>query len=324
MKAIVQTKYGSPDVLQLQEVEKPAPGDNEVRVRIHATTVTAAHTMMRKGTPVIGRVFIGLTKPKHAIPGTEFAGVVDAVGKDVTRFKIGDPVFGATDLAAGCNAEYTCVPEDGVLSTKPTNVSYADAATLLDGTLTSMHFLRDKAHVQPGQQVLINGASGSVGTAAVQIAKYLGAEVTGVCSTQNVELVKSLGADHVIDYTQDDFTQGDQRYDVIFDAVGKSSFGQAKSALTPNGIYLTTVAGLPAMMQTLWTSMGGGKKAMFGAAGLRSAEEKIDDIALLKELVEAGTITPVVDRCYPLAQVAEAHRYVDTGRKRGNVAITVA
>jgi len=323
MKAIVQTKYGSPDVLQLQEVAKPTPKDNEVLIRIHATTVTAAHTMMRKGVPYIGRLFIGLTRPKHAIPGTELAGEVEAVGKDVTRFNAGDQVFGATDIEGGCNAEYVCLPKDGVLALKPANLSHEEAATLLDGALTAMHFLQDKGHIQPGQRVLINGASGSVGTAAVQLAKHLGADVTGVCSTQNVELVKALGADRVIDYTQEDFTQNGQTYDIIFDAVGKRSFAQCKRALTPHGIYLTTVAGLPAMAQTVWTSLAGGKKARFAAAGLRATEEKIEDLAFLKELVEAGAMKPVIDRCYPLAQVAEAHRYVDTGRKRGNIAITV-
>lgn len=324
MKAIVQTRYGAPEVLELQEVEKPAPKENEVLVRIHATTVTAAHTMMRKGVPVIGRVFIGLTKPNHPIPGTEFSGEIEAVGSKVTRFKAGDVVFGATDLEAGCNAEYICVPEDGVLAPKPDSLTHAEAATLLDGTLTAMHFLQDKANVQPGQRVLINGASGSVGAASVQLAKHLGAEVTGVCSARNAELVRSLGADHVIDYTQEDFTKSGQTYDVILDAVGKSSFGQAKRALTPHGIYLTTVAGLPAMAQSLWTSVGSGKKAMFAAAGLRSAAEKIADLAFLKELVDAGAARPVIDRSYPLEEVARAHEYVDTGRKMGNVAIIVA
>ncbi|MBW7882243.1 MAG: NAD(P)-dependent alcohol dehydrogenase [Caldilineaceae bacterium] len=324
MKAIVCTDYGSPDVLQLKEVEKPAPKDNEVLVRIHATTVTAAHTMMRKGVPYFGRLFTGLTRPKHAIPGTELAGVVEAVGKDVTHFKVGDQVFGATDLEGGCNAEYTCVPEDGVLAAKPANLGYGEVATMIDGALTSMHFLRDKGHIQRGQRVLINGASGSVGSAAVQLAKFFEAEVTGVCSTKNIELVKSLGADEVIDYTREDFTQSGQTYDIIFDAVGKSSFPQCKRSLKPQGVYLTTVAGLPAMAHTLWTSIVGGKKAVFGAAGLRPTKEKVDDLVLLKELIETRTMEPVIDRCYPLEQVADAHRYVDTGHKRGNIAITVA
>ncbi len=324
MKAIVQTKYGAPNVLQLKEVAIPMPKDNEVLVRIHATTVTAAHTMMRKGVPYIGRLFIGLTRPKNPIPGTELAGEVTAVGKDVTRFKVGDQVFGATDIEAGCNAEYTCLPEDGVLAIKPANMAYEGVATLLDGTLTSMHFLQDKGNIQRGQSVLINGASGSVGSSAVQLAKYLGAEVTGVCSTTNVELVKSLGADHVIDYTKGDFTQSGQTYDIIFDAVGKSSFRQCKSSLKPQGVYMTTVAGLPAMGQMLWTSIVGGKKATFAAAGLRPTNEKIEDLRFLKELIEMGTIKPVIDRSYPLEQVAEAHRYVDTGHKKGNIAITVS
>ena len=214
MKAIVATRYGSPDVLTLQEVEKPTPKENEVLIRIHATTVTAAHTMMRTGRPLFGRLFTGLTKPKHAIPGTELAGEVEAVGSAVTRFQPGDRVCGATDIEGGCSAEYAVLPEDGVLTFMPPNARYEEVATLLDGALTAMHFLQDKGQLQPGQRVLINGASGSVGTAAVQLAKRLGAKVTGVCSTRNVELVQSLGADHVINYTQEDFTRSGQTYDI--------------------------------------------------------------------------------------------------------------
>jgi NADPH:quinone reductase-like Zn-dependent oxidoreductase len=324
MKAIVATAYGSPDVLQLCEVAKPAPKANEVLVRIHATTVTAAHSMMRKGVPLYGRLFIGLTRPKVAIPGTELAGEVEAVGEDVQHFKAGDQVFGATDLGGGCYAEYIALPASEPLLPKPANLSDAEAASLLDGATTALHFLRDQGEIRPGQQVLINGASGSVGSAAVQLARHFGAEVTGVCSSANVDLVRSLGAHHVIDYTQEDFTQSGQRYDIIFDAVGKSSFARCKRVLSEHGRYLSTVLGLPILLQMLWTSKVGSQKAKFAASGLRPASEKIEDIRFLKTLMESGELKAVIDRCYPLEEVADAHRYVDTGRKKGNVVILVA
>ncbi len=324
MKAIVATAYGSPDVLQLQEVAKPTPKANEVLVRINATTVTAAHGMMRQGAPLYGRLFIGLTRPKVAIPGTELAGVVEAVGEAVKHFKPGDQVFGATDIGGGCYAEYIALPESEPLLLKPANLTDAEAASLLDGATTALHFLRDQGEIRPGQKILINGASGSVGSAAVQLARHFGAEVTGVCSIANVELVRGLGADRVIDYTQEDFTQSGQRYDVIFDAVGKSSFSRCKGALTEHGRYLSTVLGLPILLQMLWTSKFGSRKAKFAASGLRPANEKIADLRFLKPLMETGELKPVIDRCYPLEEVAEAHRYVDNGHKKGNVVILVA
>jgi NADPH:quinone reductase-like Zn-dependent oxidoreductase len=324
MKAIVYTEYGSPDVLRLKEVEKPTPKDNEVRVRIYATTVTAAHSMMRKGLPLLGRLFIGLTRPKNPIPGTELAGEIEAVGKDVKLFKEGDQVFGATGIEGGCYAEYKCLPEEKALAIKPANMTYEEAAAVCDGALTALYFLRDKGNIQSGQRVLINGASGNVGAFAVQLARYFGAEVTGVCSTKNLEMVKSLGADKVIDYTKEDFTKTGQTYDIIFDAVAKSSFLRCKSSLTPRGVYLTTVAGPQEMVQMLWTSMVGSKKAMIGAAGLRSSSEQSKDLIFLKELIEAGKIKSVIDSCYPLEQITEAHRHVDKGHKKGNVVITVA
>lgn len=323
MKAIVCTKYGSPDVLQLQEMEKPVPKDNEVLIKIHATTVTAADGMMRKGVPFYGRFFLGLTKPKKPIPGTGLAGEIEAAGKDVKLFKEGDQVFGETGVGFGTNAEYVCMPEDGVLATKPANITYEEAAPVCDGPLTALNFLRDVSHVQGGQRVLINGASGSVGTSAVQLAKFLGAEVTGVCSTTNVEMVKSLGADKVIDYTKDDFTKNGETYDVIFDTVGKSSFSRCKDALTPNGVYLSPVLGLPLLLQMLWTSKIGSKKAKFSATGLRPVSELRMLLKELRELIEAGKIKSVIDRRYPLEQTAEAHRYVEKGHKKGNVVIMI-
>jgi NADPH:quinone reductase-like Zn-dependent oxidoreductase len=323
MKAIVCTKYGSPDVLQLREVEKPAPKDNEVLIKIHATTVTAADGMMRKGVPFYGRFFLGLMKPKKPIPGTELAGEIEAVGKDVKLFKIGDQVFGETGVGFGTHAEYVCMPEDGVLATKPANVTHEEVAPVCDGPLTALNFLRDMANIQSGQRVLINGASGSVGTSAVQLARFFRAEVTGVCSTTNVEMVKSLGADKVIDYTKEDFTKNGQTYDIIFDTVGKSSFSLCKGSLTQNGVYLSPVLGLPLLLQMLWTSKIGGKKAKFSATGLRPVAELRMLLNELKELIEAGKIKSIIDRRYSLEQIAEAHRYVEKGHKKGNVVITL-
>ncbi|MCB0154662.1 MAG: NAD(P)-dependent alcohol dehydrogenase [Anaerolineae bacterium] len=324
MKAIVYTEYGAPDVLKLTEVEKPTPKDNEVLVRIYATTVTATESTFRKGEPFFSRLFTGLTRPKNTRLGEELAGEIEAVGKDVTLFKKGDQIFGTAGPHFGANAEYICIPEDGVLTIKPSNLTYEEAASSVDGFLTALPFLRDTGNIQRGQKVLINGASGSVGTAAVQVAKVFGTEVTGVCSTTNVELVKSLGADEVIDYTKEDFTQNGQTYDIIFDAVGKSSFSRCKNSLTENGIFLEAGIGLAIFPHVLWTSMIGSKKAKIAATGLRPPSERVKDLVFLKQLMEAGKIIPVVDRGYPLEQIAEAHRYVDTGRKKGNVAITVA
>jgi len=323
MKVIICTKYGSPDVLQLKEVEKPTPKDNEVLIRIFAAIVSPSDCVFRKGEPFIARFFSGLIRPKNSIPGEMLAGEIEAVGKDVKLFKKGDQVFGSTGMSLGAYAEYICLPEEGVLIIKPANLTYEDAATVCDGALTALPFLRDKGNIQSGQKVLINGASGSVGTAAVQLAKYYGAEVTGVCSTTNLELVKSLGADKVIDYTKEDFTQSGETYDVIFDAVGKSLFTRCKSSLTQRGVYLTTVPTLVIMLQMLWTSKIGSKRAIIAFTGLRPAREKTKDLIFLKELVETGKIKSVIDRRYPLEQTAEAHRYVETGHKKGNVVITV-
>jgi len=324
MKTIIQTQYGSPDVLQLQEVEKPTPADNEVLVKVHATTVTATEATFRKGEPYFSRLFTGITNPKIKTLGEELAGEVVAVGKDVKLFKTGDQVFGTAGPDFGANAEYITIPEDEVLAIKPTNMTYEEAAASVDGFLTALPFLRDKGNIQHGQKVLINGASGSVGAAAVQVAKYYGAEVTGVCSTSNLELVKSIGADHVIDYTKEDFAQNGQTYDIIFDAVGKTTFPHVKNSLTSNGTFLEAGIGLSIFPSVLWTAVVGGKKAKIAATGLRSPQERTKDLILLKELIETGKIKPVIDRRYPLEQIADAHRYVDTGRKKGNVVITVA
>jgi NADPH:quinone reductase-like Zn-dependent oxidoreductase len=316
MKAIVYTKFGPPDVLQLQDVEKPTPKDNEVLIKIYATTVVKEDSDWRKSPG-----FNGFLKPRNPILGQELAGEVEAIGRDVTRFRPGDQVYGIDMF--GAYAEYKCMPEDGALAIKPANMSYEEAASVPNGALTALPFLREKGVIQSGYSVLIYGASGSVGTAAVQLAKYFGTEVTGVCSTANLELVESLGADHVIDYTQEDFTENGKTYDIIYDTVGKRSFVECKVSLTNEGIFLTTVPTPAIMLKALWPAKRGGKKVKFMAAGLRSAREKIKDLVFLTELIEAGEIKAVIDKRYSLEEMAEAHRYVEKGHKKGNVVIAL-
>jgi NADPH:quinone reductase-like Zn-dependent oxidoreductase len=320
MRAVVCTEYGPPEVLQLREVDKPIPKDDEVLVRIHATTVSAGDVRIRSFTYapwfwLPGRIMFGLTRPRKSIPGDELAGEIESVGKDVTRFRKGDQVYGITWEFGfgGANAEYKCLPEDGMVGIKPDNMTYEQAAAVPFGGLTALHFLR-AGDIQSGQRVLINGASGSVGTYAVQLAKHFGAEVTGVCSTTNIEMVESLGADKVIDYTVEDFTKSGQTYDIIFDTVIKTSFSACKSSLKPSGVYLTVDWPLLEALQTL----RGSKRMVFGIAAKRT-----EDLAFLRELIEAGKLEPVIDRGYALEQVAEAHRYVEKGHKKGNVVITV-
>jgi NADPH:quinone reductase-like Zn-dependent oxidoreductase len=316
MKAIVYTKFGPPEVLHLQEVEKPSPKANEVLIKIAATSVVKEDPDMRASPG-----FNGFLKPRNPILGQELAGEVEAIGSGVTRFKPGDQVFGIDMF--GAYAEYKCMPENGALAIKPANISYQDAASIPNGALTALPFLRDKGNIQSGQTVLIYGASGSVGAAAVQLARYYGAEVTGVCSTANLEMVRSLGADQVIDYTQEDFTKNGKTYDIIFDTIGKRSFSACKGSLTDEGIYLATVPTPVMMLQALWPAKSGSKKVKFAATGLRPAREKIKDLVFLTKLIEAGKVKPVIDRCYPLEQIVEAHRYVEQGHKKGNVVITV-
>lgn len=322
MKAVVYENYGPPDVLQLKEVDKPIPKDDEVRIKIHATTVTAADGLMRRGgDSFIGKIVLGFPQPrkKYRIPGIELAGEIDAVGKKVTRFTVGDQVYGFRGFGTGACAQYKCMAEKGSLAPKPANLNYNEAASVVDGASTALFFLQGKANIQPGQHVLINGASGSIGTFAVQLAKYFGAEVTGVCSTSNLDMVTSLGADRVIDYTQEDFTNNGERYDIIFDTVGKSSWSKCKGALKQNGFYLVTTGSfLAAYGRTFWTARFGSKKHVFAMS-----VEKNEALVFLKQLIEAGTIKPIIDRVYPMAQIVDAHRYVDTGRKKGNVVITV-
>ena len=316
-------RYGSPDVLTMQELETPQPGDNEVLIKIHAAVVEPTDIAMRLGKPFIARFFSGLMKPKNPILGFELAGEIVATGKKVTRFKPGDRVFGTTGPVSGSHARYMCLPEDGTLTTIPEGMEYGEAVAVVDGAMTALPFLKEKGHIQPGQQVLINGASGSVGGYGVQLAKHFGANVTGVCGPTNIELVKSLGADEVIDYSEADFTASGKTWDIIFDAVGKSSFSRCKNALKPGGIYLTTVPSPGIFYHMAWTSKVGSKKALMAATGLRPTEVRQKDLASIKELMELGKIRPMIDRRYALEDIAEAHRYVETGHKKGNVIITV-
>ncbi len=317
MKAIVCIEYGPPEVLLLKDVEKPIPKDNEILIRIFATAVNSADWRLRKAEPWVVRLFFGLTKPKNPILGGVLSGEIEALGKNVTQFKVGDRVFGSTGMSLGAYAEYKCLSEDGILSIKPNNISHKEASTIPFGGTTALHFLR-KANIRDGQKVLIYGASGAVGTAAVQLAKYFGAEVTGVCSTSNMEMVKSLGVDKVIDYTKEDFTMNGETYDVIFETVNKLSFSSSIKSLKNQGTLILGAAGFLQMLQGVWSSMTSSKKIMSGLIS-----EKADDIIFLKELIEKGNFKSVVDRSYPLERIVEAHRYVEQGHKRGNVAITL-
>ena len=328
MKAVVCTRYGPPEVLHLSEIEKPTPRDNQVLIRICATTVTAADCELRRFNKfplwiwLPGRIAVGVTGPRQRIQGHELSGEIESVGKDVKLFGEGDQIFAATGNSYGAHAEYICLPEDGALTIKPANMTYEEAAAIPYGGGTALHFLR-RANIQGGQRVLINGASGSIGTFAVQLARYCGAEVTGVCSTSNLELVESLAAEKVIDYTREDFTRTGLSYDIIFDAVAKSSFSRCRSSLRSGGIYLTTIPTLGVILHMLWTSKFGQKKAVFAASGFVPSSEMARNLVFLKELAEAGKIKSVIDRRYPLEQITAAHRYVEKGHKKGNVVITV-
>jgi len=322
MKAIICTKYGPPEVLQLKEVEKPIPKDNEILIRIFTVVVATEDPLQRKGKPYFARLIIGFTKPKKSILGTEFSGEIEAVGKDVKQFKKGDQVFGSTGSNFGCYAEYVCIPEKGLVSIKPSNISNEEACPVCSA-LTAWNFLRTQANIQSGQKILINGASGSVGSAAVQIAKEFGVEVTGVCSTANVETVKSLGADRVIDYTKEDFTKNAQAYDIIFDVANKSSFSKCKNSLKQRGIYLNPVLSLSILFQMFWTRLFNNKKVKFSATGLQALPVRLDNIKEIIKFFETGKLKTIIDKIYPLEQIVEAHRYVERGSKRGNVVINV-
>jgi NADPH:quinone reductase-like Zn-dependent oxidoreductase len=319
VKAIVRHNYGSPDVLELAEIQKPTPKDDEVLIKVHAASVNAMDYRFLTGTPYLARIMAGLLKPKHKVLGLDVAGRVEAVGANFKQFQPGDDVF-ALSYNHGAFAEYLCVPEaQMVMVLKPASMSFEEAASVPFSALTAQTCLRDLGQIQPGQKVLINGASGAVGTFAVQIAKSYGTEVTGVCSTRNLDMVRSIGADQVIDYTQEDFTQSERRYDLIFDAVRKSSFSDCRRALVSQGIYVTTAASPALLLQQQWISMTGSQK-MVPMAFSRPGKRDLQD---LKELLEAGKIRPVIDRSYTLSEVPEALRYYGKGHARGKVVITV-
>jgi len=324
MKAIVHTKYGPPDELQLKEVEKPVPGDNEVLIKIHATTVTTTDCNARNFTFVpqsfmfFARIMFGFKKPRIKILGIDLAGEIEAIGKNVKLFKAGDHVFGSPGTKFGGHAEYVCVPENGALAIKPADLSWEKAAAISLAGNTALFFIRDLAKIQAGQKILIHGASGAIGTYAVQLAKYYGAEVTGVCSTANAEMVKSLGADKVIDYTIEDFTKSNEKYDFVFNVVGKTTFSQCKGILKPKGIYLDNMMEVKDFLKVLWTSIVGGKKIKGGVS-----TERAENLKFFIELIDSGMLRPVIDRIFPLERTAEAFQYVEQGHKKGNVIITM-
>jgi len=319
MKAIIHTRYGPPEVLQLKEVPKPTPKDNEVLIKVHATTVNRTDCGFRSAEYFISRFFSGLFKPNNQILGNEFAGEIETIGKAVKSFKPGDKVFGYNDISFGAHAEYMTMAEDSYITTMPPSITYEEAAPITEGAHYALCDIR-AAKIKSGQKVLVNGATGAIGSAAVQLITYFGAEVTAVCNTKNIALVKSQGAHHVIDYTQQDFTRLDVKFDVVFDAVGKSSFGKCKPLLKKNGIYMSTELGYMSQnpFLALITPLFGGKKVLFPLPSISK-----EDVEFLKELVVTKKFKPVIDRSYPLEQIIEATRYVETGQKTGNVVITV-
>lgn len=322
MKAIVYERFGPPEVLELKEVPKPVPKDREVLIKVRATTVTAADWRCRSkivppGFGLVAGLFLGFTKPKFPVLGTQLSGEIEAVGKGVTRFKVGDQVFAYAALSMGCHAEYKCLPEDGAVVPKPANLSHELAASLSFGGSTALAFYR-KAGIKAGEQVLVNGASGDVGTAAVQLGKHFGAVVTGVCGTANLELVKSLGAETVIDYTREDFSRNGRSYDIIMDNAGTAPFARCKGSLKKGGRLLLVLGSMGDMLRPVWVALTSDKRI------IASNPWTVDDLRLLASLAESGRYKPVIDRTYPLEQIVEAHRYVDKGHKRGNVVITVS
>jgi NADPH:quinone reductase-like Zn-dependent oxidoreductase len=322
MKAAVCSKYGGPDVLHIQEVPTPVPKDDEVLVETHAVAVATEDLMNRRGVPLFTRLFTGLTRPRKPILGAEFAGRVQAVGKDVTSFKEGDSVLGSTGTAYGCYAEYFCIPESGFLAIKPDSLPY-EAAAPVCGVMAAWNFLVDKAQVQKGQKILVIGASGAVGTAAVQVARHLGAEVTGVCSAKNLALVTSLGADHTIDYASEDFATNGECYDVILDLAGKTTFSRCKKSLQSRGLYISAVLSFRVLADMMLTSLRRGKRTKFSATGLLPVQKRLSFLSELLPLFEEKSLTTIIDRRYSLEQIADAHRYVEDGHKTGNVLLVM-
>lgn len=320
MKAVIYKKFGAPEVLELVEIAKPVPQKDEVLIKIKATTVTNADCYMRRADTLFSRIILGLFKPKkrYQILGTEFSGIIAAVGTEVQEWRTGDEIFGFRGFGTGCYAEFKCMKSTGSLALKPKNVTLEEAASLVDGATTALFFLKEKAGIKPGQKVLINGASGSIGTFAVQLAKYFGAEVTGVCSSKNIELVTSLGADKVIDYSKVDFTKNHESYDIIFDTVSKSTFGKCKNVLTKNGLYIDTMFSFTRVLQSIWTNRFCKKKVIFAMS-----VNKKTALNYIKELVENGKLKTIIDRIYTLDQLTDAHKYVESGHKKGNVVVKI-
>ncbi len=321
MRAVIYREYGAPDVLQLEEVDKPVPRDNELVIKVRATTTTAADCRMRRGDTLMSRVILGARRPRRRfrVMGLEPAGEVEQIGEKVTRFKRGDRVFGFTGFSVGAYAQYSRMPEDGSLALMPEGLTFEEAAAMVDGATTALYFLQERAKMKRGDEVLVIGASGSIGTAAVQTAAHVGARVTAVCSAKNAEMVKALGAARTIDYAAEDFTEAGERYDIIFDTVGKSSYFRCRGSLRERGRYLVTLGGPKAYLQTLLTRAFSKRRCIYGMS-----VEKKGALREVKRLAESGALRPVIDRRYSLDRMADAHRYVDTGRKRGNVVITVA
>ena len=321
MRAVIVEKYGNPEVLQIQKIEKPLPKSNEVLIKIKATSITAASGFMREGKPYLGRLFLGLTRPKVKTPGTDLSGIIEAIGSDVKNFNVGEEVIAETGINCGTYAEYICLSFDELIVKKPNNVSHEEATGIIDGACTALAFLTEQVNIKKGQKILINGASGSIGTAAIQLAKQFGAEVTGICSAKNKALVKDIGADKVLDYKKGELQKSYELFDVIFDTVGKLSYSNAKKNLKPNGVYLTPVMDFSTLLSLLFVSPFSKKKLKFCATGMRKQELRMKDLIQVKDLIKEEKISPVMDRVYHFEQIQEAHSYVDTGRKRGNVVV---
>jgi NADPH:quinone reductase-like Zn-dependent oxidoreductase len=322
MRAAVCRRYGPPDAVTVTDVPRPEPGDDEILVRVRAATVGVVDGLARRGSPWYARGHFGPLRPRFPVLGCDFAGQVEAAGPAVTRFGVGEAVFGTIAPRFGAHAEYVCLREHGAVAPKPANVAYPEAAALADAT--ALCFLRDKAGLRAGQAVLVNGASGAVGSSAVQLARHFGAAVTGVSSGPHLRLVRKLGAESVVDYTRADFTRAGRRYDVIFDVAGTSSFGRCRRVLNPGGVYLTTAPSPAILVQMPWTSRFGARRAVVAFTGLRAASEKQRDLLVIRELAEASALTPVVGACYPLARIADAYRHVDAGHKKGSIVVTMS
>jgi NADPH:quinone reductase-like Zn-dependent oxidoreductase len=323
MKAIIVNAYGGPEVLKIENVDKPTPNSNEVLIKIGATAATRASVMMRTGTPYFGRLFTGISKPKVKTPGTDLAGVIEAVGSEVSNFKVGDKVMAGTTLKMGAYAEYICLPSDEMIVHQPENISPEEATGIMDGGVTALAFFTDQVTIKSGDKVLINGGSGSIGTAAIQLAKEFGAEVTAVCSGKNKSMVQELGADKVLDYTKNELEKSAELYDVVFDTVGKMSYSKTKKHMRSNGVFLTPVMEMNTLLSMLFVSPFSKKKLKFAATGLRKLDRRLKDLKVIQELLATNKLKTVIDKVYSLEQIQDAHTYVDSGRKRGNVIISM-